>query len=139
MGTIHVRIRHDHDLVIAKLGDVKIISIPFGKSAAKSIDHGLDLCVCQNLINGGFLHIQNLTADWQNRLVVTVSGSLRRTAGGISLYNKDFTKGRILFLTVCKLAVGIEGIFLPGEKVGLCTLLCFTDFSSLLCAGSNSF
>ena len=59
MGAVHVRIRHDDDLVITKLCDIKIISIPFGKTAAKGVDHGLDLCIGQDLINTGLLYIQS--------------------------------------------------------------------------------
>ena len=54
MSTIHIRIGHDHDLVITKLRDIKIISVAFGKTAAKGIDHSLDLCVGQHLVDGTF-------------------------------------------------------------------------------------
>ena len=91
MSTIHIGIRHDHDLIIAKLRDIKIISVAFGKAAAKGIDHGLDLCVGQHLVDGSLLYVEDLTADWKDCLIVTVSGCLGRTAGGISLYDKDLT------------------------------------------------
>ena len=108
MGTVHVRIGHDHDLVIAKLGDIKVISVAFGKSAAKGIDHGLDLRIGQHLVNGCLLHIQDLSPDGKDGLVVTVSGCFGGAACGISLYNENLAKGRILFLTVGQLAVGVE-------------------------------
>ena len=38
MCAIHIGIRHDNDLVIAQLTDIKIISVAFGKAAAKGID-----------------------------------------------------------------------------------------------------
>ena len=92
MSTIHIRIGHDHDLVITKLRDIKIISVAFGKTAAKGIDHSLDLCVGQHLVDGSLLYVEDLTADRKDRLIVTVSGCLGRTAGGISLYDKDLTQ-----------------------------------------------
>ena len=92
MSTVHIRIGHDHDLVIAKLRDIKIISVSFRKTATKSIDHSLDLCVGQHLVNGGLLYIEDLTPDRKDCLIVTVSGCLGRTAGGISLYDKDLTQ-----------------------------------------------
>ena len=138
MCTIHICIGHDHDLVIAKLGNIKIVSVSFGKTTAECIDHGLDLCVSQHFINGGLLYIKDLTADRKNCLIVTVSGCLGRTTGRISLYNKDLTERRILLLTVGKLAIGVEGIFLLGEEVGLGTFLCLTDLGCLLSAGKYS-
>ena len=92
MSTIHIRIGHNHNLVVTKFSDIKVISIAFGKSASKCIDHSLDFCVCKHLVNGGFLHIQDLTADRKDCLVITISGSLCRATSGISLYDKDFTK-----------------------------------------------
>ena len=91
MRTVNIGIRHDHDLVIAKLRDIKIISVALGKTAAKGIDHSLDLCVGQHLVDGSLLYVEDLTADWKDCLIVTVSGCLGRTAGGISLYDKDLT------------------------------------------------
>ena len=37
MGTVHVRISHDDDLIITQFADVKVISVSFGKSTAKSL------------------------------------------------------------------------------------------------------
>lgn len=42
-----------------------------------------------------------------------------------------------LFLAVGKLSIGIERIFLLGEKVGLGTLLCLTDLGGLFRTGQN--
>ena len=124
MGSVHIRIGHNHNLVVTKFSDIKVISIAFGKSASKCIDHSLNLCVCKHLVNGGFLHIQDLTADRKDCLVITVAGSLCRTSRRISLYDKDLTLGRILFLTVCQFSVRVKGIFLLCQKIGLGSLLC---------------
>ena len=105
MCSVHVRIRHNDNLVIAQLRDVKIKSVPFGESAAKGVDHGLDLGVCKNLVDRGFLHVEDLAADRQNRLKVAVPGRLGRASRGVSLYNKDLTLFRIPALAVCELPV----------------------------------
>ncbi len=132
MRTIHIRIGHDHDLVIAKLCDIEIIAVAFGKTAAKGIDHGLDLRVGQHLVNAGLLHVQDLAADRQDRLIIPVSGCLGRTACGISLYDeRSHICDAIPALTVGQLAVGIKGIFLLGQKVGLGTFLGLTDLRRL--------
>ena len=71
MRSVHIRIGHDDDLVIAQFGDIKIIAVAFGKSAAKGIDHGLDLRIGQNLVNAGLFHVQNLSADRQDCLITS--------------------------------------------------------------------
>ena len=38
MASVYIPICHKDDLVIAQLGDVKVISIAFGKTTAKGID-----------------------------------------------------------------------------------------------------
>ena len=88
MCSVHIGIGHDHNLIVTEFGNIEIVSISFGKAASKSVDHGLDLRIGQYLVDGGLLYIEDLTADRQDSLIVTVSGSLGRTAGGISLYNK---------------------------------------------------
>ncbi len=57
MLAVHVRIRHDDDLIVAELSYVKVISVAFRKAAAEGLHHGLYLRVCQNLIYAGLLHI----------------------------------------------------------------------------------
>ena len=76
MSSIHIGISHDHNLVIAKLCNVKVISVSFGESTSECIDHGLDLRIGKHLINGCFLYIQYLTSDRKDCLVITVTGSL---------------------------------------------------------------
>ena len=57
MCSVHVGIRHDDDLVIAEFCDIKIISIPLGKTTSKRIDHRLDLRIRQHLVNTCFFHV----------------------------------------------------------------------------------
>ena len=88
MCTVHIGIGHDDDLVIPQFGNIKI----FMDTGTKCSDHGFDLRIAVDSIQAGFLHIQDLTADWKDCLVITISGSLCRATSGISLYDKDFTK-----------------------------------------------
>ena len=80
MSAVHVGIRHDDDLVISKLRDIKIIMDPLSKRS----DHRLDLRIGVDLVEAGFLYIQDLSSKRKDCLGRTVSGSLGRTAGGIS-------------------------------------------------------
>lgn len=51
MSTVHIRIRHDDDFVVAQLRDIEIIAIALGKAAAECIDHGLDFRIGEYLVN----------------------------------------------------------------------------------------
>ena len=137
MRPIHIGISHDHNLVVTKLRNIKVISVSFGESTSECIDHGLNLRIGKHLINSSLLHIQYLTSDRKDRLIITITGSLCGTSRRISLYDKDLTLGRILFFTVCQLSVRIKGIFLLCQKIRLRPLLCFTDLCCFLCAGKD--
>ena len=63
MGTVHIRIRHDNNLVVTKLGYVKIIAVAFRKATAEGVDHGLDLGVGKDLIDARFLHVEDFSSD----------------------------------------------------------------------------
>ena len=137
MRPIHIGISHNHNLVVTKLRNIKVISVSFGKSTSKCIDHGLDLRIGKHFINGCFLHIQDLASDRKDCLIITVTGSLCGTSRRISLYDKDLALGRILLLAVCQLSVRVKGIFLLCQKIGLGSLLCLADFGSFLRAGKD--
>ena len=137
MRPIHIGISHDHNLVVTKLRNIKVISVSFGESTSECIDHGLDLRIGKHLINSSLLHIQYLTSDRKDRLIITITGSLCGTSRRISLYDKDLALGRILLLAVCQLSVRVKGIFLLCQKIGLGSLLCLADFGSFLRAGKD--
>ena len=63
MRSVDVRIGHDDDLVIAKFGNIEIVSVSFGEAAAERIDHGLDLCIGKNLVDTCFLDVQDFASD----------------------------------------------------------------------------
>ena len=137
MRPIHIGISHDHNLVVTKLRNIKVISVSFGESTSECIDHGLDLRIGKHFVNGCFLHIQDLTSDRKDCLIITVAGSLCGTSRRISLYDKDLALGRILLLAVCQLSVRVKGIFLLCQKIRLRSLLCFTNLCCFLCAGKD--
>ena len=125
MRSVHIRIRHNNNLVIPQLGDIKIISIALGKTAAKGIDHCFDLRICKNFINTCFFHIQNLTANGQNCLKCTISCSFCASSCGIPLYNKNLAFGSIPRFAVRQFSIGIEG------KLLFCKHICFRFFFRL--------
>ena len=91
MRAVHIGIRHDDDLVIAQLCDVKVIAVSLGKSTAERVDHRFDLRIRKHLVDTGFFNIQNFSADRHDRLIHTVSRHFGGTTGRISLYDKNLT------------------------------------------------
>ncbi len=51
MAAVHIGIRHQDNLMVAQLADIKVIPIALGKTAAKGINHGFYLCIGKNLIH----------------------------------------------------------------------------------------
>ena len=138
MRSIHIRIGHDNDLIVAQLCNIEVIAVAFGKTAAKGVDHGFNLGVGQNLVDTGLFHVQDLASYRQDGLKIPVAGCLGRTACGISLHDENLASGSVPALTVGQLAVGIEGIFLLGQEIGLGTFLGLTDPRRLFRTADNA-
>ena len=96
MGTVHVRICHNDNLVIAQFRNVEILM----DSRTESCDHRFDLRIGVNFVKAGFLHIQNLTAKRKDCLRCAASRRLCGTTRRISLNNINFTVFRIFIGTV---------------------------------------
>ena len=139
MSSVHICICHNNNLVIPQLRDIEIISIPFGETTAKSINHRLDLRICQDLIDRGLFHIQNFAPYGQNRLVIPITGCLRGPTSRISLHNEDFTDRRVFLLAVGQLSIGVKGILLFGQQIRLCSLFGLSNLRGLLRTGENCF
>ncbi len=138
MGTVHIRIRHDDDFVVAQLRDIEIVAVALGKTAAERIYHGLDFRIGEHLVNACLFHIKNFTADGKDCLIHTVSCHFGAAARRIPFDDKDFAFGSILGLAVCQFAVAVKGELLLGQHIGLCLFLRLTDFGSLFGAGYDA-
>ena len=57
MTTVDIGIRHQNDFMVSKLCNIKVIAVPFRKTAAEGIDHGFNFRIGKNLIHGSLLHI----------------------------------------------------------------------------------
>ena len=99
MGPVHVRVGHDNNLVVPKLGNIKILV----DSRSKGGDHGFDLRIAVDSVKPCLLHVENLSSQGENSLGSPASGRLGRAAGGISLYDVNLTFSRILIRTVRQL------------------------------------
>ena len=98
MGSIHIGIGHDDDLVVTKLGNIEIVM----NAGTKCCDHGFDLRIAVDPVQSGFLYIQDLASQRQDRLGITGAGSLSGTTCGISLYDLDLAFFRVFIGTVCQ-------------------------------------
>ena len=138
MASVHIGIRHQYDLIIAQLGNIKIIAIAFREPAAKGIDHGLDLGVSKNLVHGCLLHIEDFSPDRKDCLIFAVSGRLGGASGGISLYDKDLAFFRFPALTVGQLSIAVKGKSGFGQHVGLGLFLSAPYLGRLLGTGDHT-
>ena len=83
MGTIDVRVRHDDNPTVAQLRDVEAafvfaiaILFRFADARADRRDHRLDLVVLEKLILARFLDVDELAANWQDRLITPIASLL---------------------------------------------------------------
>ena len=108
MGAVHVGIGHDDDLVVSEFADIKVVM----DAGPECGDHGLDLGVSVYFIKSCLLYIKDLSPQRQDGLRCTVSGRLRGSAGGISLYDVDLAVFRVLVRAVGKFSrkgCGVKG------------------------------
>ena len=83
MLTVDIGIGHQDDLVVPKLGEVELIV----DSGAQGGDDGLDFGVLQHPVDAGLLDVDDLAAQWQDRLEHRVAAALSRAAGRVTLHH----------------------------------------------------
>ena len=76
MRTIHIGIRHDNNLMIPQLADIKVLM----NSGSECGNHRFDFGVGKNLVQTGFFYVQNLAAQGKDRLRRTASRLLCRAS-----------------------------------------------------------
>ena len=100
MRAVYIGIRHDNNLMIPQLADIKVLM----NTGSECGNHRLDFGVGKNLVQTGFFYVQNLAAQGKDRLRRTASRLLCRAARGIPLYNVNLAIFRIFIRAVCQLA-----------------------------------
>ena len=108
MGSIHIGICHDYDLIVVELADIKVITEALRETASEGIDHSLDLCVLKYLCYRHLLNIEDLTSKWKYGLIFSVTGCLGRAAGGITLDYKDLALLCIVAFLTYQLSVAFK-------------------------------
>ena len=127
MCAIYICICHNNYFMISKLCNIKIIM----NTCTKCCDHCLNLCIAINLVESGFLHIQDLSPQRKNCLCSTAPGCLCRSPRRISLHNKYLAIFGIFIRTVSQFAWqggSLQSCLSSGE------ISCFScRFPSTLC------
>ncbi len=91
VASVYVRIGHDHNLVIPQLGHVEgFVVFRSPKAHTQRGDDILDLFVLVDLVFLGFLHVENLPPEWEDRLEMTVPALLRGSTRRISFHQVQF-------------------------------------------------
>ena len=105
MATVHIGIGHDDYLVITNLFQVQRLRVVL---CTHRYTHGtediLDFLAFENLVVHGLLHIQNLTTQWEDSLIITVASLLCRTAGRVSLDEEKLALRRVFRRTIGQFA-----------------------------------
>jgi hypothetical protein len=114
VGAVDVRVRHQYDLVVARLGEVELVV----DARADRRDQRLDLVVGEDLVDPALLDVDYLAAQRQHRLGVAVAALLRRAAGRVALDDEQLRLMGILDRAVRELAGEsrvLERRFPPGQ------------------------
>ena len=85
MGSVHVGVRHDDDLVVPQLCRVEVVPHP----GAEGLDHGADLLVGQHLVEARFLDVEDLAPERKDRLERPVPALLGAASCRVSLHDVD--------------------------------------------------
>ena len=87
VATVHIRVTHDDDFVVAELGHVQssfVLLCPEGY--AQCCVDVLDLLVLENLVVHGLFHVEDFTSQRHDRLVVAISALLGGSTRRITLH-----------------------------------------------------
>ena len=100
MRTVDVGIGHDEDFVVAHLGDVELIP----DAGAQRRDDRHQLVVAVHAVGAGFLNVEHLAPQRQNRLDVRIAPLLGRASGRVALHNEQLGLAGVFFVAVGQLA-----------------------------------
>ena len=106
MRAVNVCIGHDDDLVVARLGDIEVAAVAGARrdAAADRGDQRLDGVARECAVVAHALDVQNLAAQGQDRLDVSATAVLGRTACRVALYDKELGQLGIAHRAVGELA-----------------------------------
>ena len=86
MTSVDICIGHDDDASVAKLGVVKV----FANTALQSLNQRANFFKPQHLVESRALHIQKLSAQWQNRLADVITAALGASTCAVTFHDEEF-------------------------------------------------
>ena len=92
MRAVYIRIRHDDDLVVARLVQLELV---FAHTGADGGDDGPDFLVGEDLVHPRFLHIEDFSAERKDRLERAVAALLGRAARAVALHQVELAHRRV--------------------------------------------
>ncbi len=105
MRAVDVRVRHDDDLVVARLVRIeRAVALVVADAGADGGDHRADFLVREDLVDARLLGVDQLAAQRQDRLEAAVAALLGGTAGGVAFDDVEFGERGIAFGAVGELA-----------------------------------
>src|SRR5918998_5668724 len=100
VAAVDVGVGHQHYLIVPALRHVE--GLPH--AGADGADHGLYLDVGEDLVHVGLLDVEDLAAQRQDGLEISLPALLARTARRVALDDVQLAPGRVLGRAVCQLA-----------------------------------
>ena len=87
MTSVNICIGHDDDAPVAKLGVIKV----FTDTALQSLNQRANFFKTQHLVEARSLHIQELSAQWQNRLANVIAAALGASTCAVTFHDEQFS------------------------------------------------
>jgi len=97
VGAVHVGVRHDDDLVIARLRGVEAADglVALADTGAARGDEGADFLVAEDLVEAGLLRVDQLAAEREDGLETAVAALLGGATGGVALDDVELGERRV--------------------------------------------
>ena len=87
MTSVDICIGHDDDAPVAKLGMIKV----FADTALQSLNQRANFFKPQHLVESRALHIEELSAQWQNRLADVIASALGTSTCAVTFDDEEFS------------------------------------------------
>ena len=106
MAAVDIGLRHDDDLVVPELFEIKLVS----DACAEGCDDGLELIVAVDLVGARLFDVQHLAPEGKDCLEAGVPTLRGRAAGGVALDDVNFGECGVCVVAVAQLVGHLPGL-----------------------------
>ena len=103
---VRVGVHHEDDLVVAKALDVELLA----HAASQGRDHVLQLLVRKDLLQGGLFGVEDLAAQRQDGLGLTLAALLGRATGRVAFHDEQLASDRVSRRAIGQLAGQVQPV-----------------------------